>query len=35
MRDKTVQDVMTPIESVYMLEVSGAINRKVVKEVGG
>ena len=35
MRDKTVQDVMTPIESVYMLEVSGAINRKIVKEVGG
>jgi CBS domain containing-hemolysin-like protein len=35
MRDKTVQDVMTPIESVYMLEVSGVINRKIVKEVGG
>ena len=33
MRDKTVKDVMTPIESVYMLEVSGAINRKTVKEV--
>ena len=35
MRDKAVKDVMTPIESVYMLEVSGAINRKVIKEVGG
>ena len=35
MRDKTVKDVMTPIESVYMLEVSGTINRKIVKEVGG
>ena len=34
MRDKTVKDVMTPIESVYMLELSGAINRKIVKEVG-
>ena len=33
MRDKTVKDVMTPIESVYMLDVSGAINRKTVKEV--
>ena len=35
MRDKTVKDVMTPIESVYMLEVSGTINRKIIKEVGG
>ena len=33
MRDKTVKDVMTPVESVYMLEVSGTINRKTVKEV--
>ena len=34
MRDKTVKDVMTPIESVYMLELSEVINRKIVKEVG-
>ena len=33
MRDKTVKDVMTPVESVYMLEVSGIINRRTVKEV--
>ena len=33
MRDKTVGDVMTPLESVFMLEVSGSINRKTLKEV--
>ena len=33
MRDKTVQDAMTPLESVFMLEVSGSINRKTLKEV--
>ena len=34
MRDKTVEDAMTPLESVFMLEVSGSINRKTMKEVG-
>ena len=33
MRDKTVGDAMTPLESVYMLEVSGSINRRALKEV--
>ena len=33
MRDKTVVDVMTPLESVYMLDVAGTINRKTMKEV--
>ena len=33
MRDKKVEDVMTPIESVYMLDLSATINRKTVKEV--
>ena len=33
MRDKTVGDVMTPLESVFMLEISGNINRKTLKEV--
>ena len=33
MRDKTVQDAMTPLESVFMLEVSGSINRRALKEV--
>lgn len=33
MRDKTVADVMTPLESVYMLDIAGSINRKLLKEV--
>ena len=33
MRDKTVQDAMTPLESVYMLDIAGCINRKLLKEV--
>ena len=33
MRDKTVGDAMTPLESVFMLEISGNINRKTLKEV--
>ncbi len=33
MRDKTVGDAMTPLESVFMLEISGNINRKMLKEV--
>ena len=33
MRDKTVGDAMTPLESVFMLDVSGTINRKTLKEV--
>ena len=33
MRDKTVEDAMTPLESVYMLDISTYINRKTLKEV--
>ena len=33
MRDKTVQDAMTPLESVFMLDISASINRKTMKEV--
>ena len=32
MRDKTVVDAMTPLESVFMLDIAGAINRKTMKE---
>ena len=33
MRDKTVADAMTPLESVFMLDIAGSINRKLLKEV--
>ncbi len=34
MRDKTVADAMTPLESVYMVDVTGKIDRTVMNEVG-
>ena len=33
MRDKTVADAMTPLESVFMLDVNGVIDRKTIREV--
>ena len=33
MRDKTVGDAMTPLESVYMLNINDVINRKTMNEV--
>ena len=33
MRDKTVGDAMTPLESVYMLDLNGVISRKMMNEV--
>ncbi len=33
MRDKTVEDAMTPLESVYMLNINGIIDRDTMKDV--
>ena len=33
MRDKTVVDAMTPLESVYMLDFNGVIDRNAMQEV--
>lgn len=33
MRDKTVGDAMTPLESVFMLDINGVINRKTMTEL--
>ena len=33
MRDKTVGDCMTPVESVFMLDVDGVIDRTAMNEV--
>lgn len=33
MRDKTVEDVMTPVESVYMLDIRGNIDGETMKEL--
>ena len=34
MRDKTVEDAMTPLESVYMLNITSVIDKDVMNEVG-
>ncbi len=33
MRDKTVKDAMTPLESVYMLNINAIIDRDTMKDV--
>ncbi len=33
MRDKTVEDAMTPLESVYMLNINAIIDRDTMKDV--
>ena len=33
MRDKTVGDCMTPVESVFMLDVDGVIDQEAMNEV--
>jgi len=33
MRDKTVADAMTPLESVFMLDIQSVIDRKTINEV--
>ena len=33
MRDKTVADVMTPLESVFMLDINGVIDTVAMNEV--
>ena len=33
MRDKTVADVMTPLESVFMLDINGVIDTTTMNEV--
>jgi len=33
MRDKTVADVMTPLESVFMLDINGVIDTVTMNEV--
>ena len=33
MRDKTVEDIMTPLESVYMLDVKSVIDGNTMKEL--
>lgn len=33
MRDKTVGDCMTPLESVFMLDVDGVIDQTTMNEV--
>ncbi len=33
MRDKTVEDAMTPLESVFMLNINSIIDRETMKDV--
>ena len=33
MRDKTVEDAMTPLESVYMLNINSIIDKETMQDV--